>query len=188
MNQFKRAAEVSDWLGSENIATSLVSQTRQIRGQPPDWIVVGAGTGGTSATIGRYLRYLSDLAETRLCVVDPEGSAFFKAYTSGDLLARGRTSPILEGIGRARVEPSFLPSLIDLMLSIPDIASVAGSHWLERRSGARFGPSTGTNIVGALLIASKMVREGECGAIVTLACDGGDRYAETIYSGHWLKA
>ncbi len=23
----------------------------------PDWIVVGAGTGGTSATIGRYLRY-----------------------------------------------------------------------------------------------------------------------------------
>jgi cysteine synthase len=23
----------------------------------PEWIVVGAGTGGTSATIGRYLRY-----------------------------------------------------------------------------------------------------------------------------------
>jgi cysteine synthase A len=74
------------------------------------------------------------------------------------------------------------------MLSIPDIASVAGAHWLARRSGTPFGPSTGTNIVGTLLIASKMAREGECGAIVTLACDGGDRYAETIYSGDWLKA
>ena len=44
----------------------------------PDWIVVGAGTGGTSATIGRYIRYRRHA--TRLCVVDPENSAFFPAY------------------------------------------------------------------------------------------------------------
>ena len=44
----------------------------------PEWIVVGAGTGGTSATIGRYIRYRRHA--TRLCVVDPENSAFFPAY------------------------------------------------------------------------------------------------------------
>ena len=43
----------------------------------PAWIVVGAGTGGTSATIGRYIRYRRHA--TRLCVVDPEDSAFFPA-------------------------------------------------------------------------------------------------------------
>ncbi len=44
----------------------------------PSWIVVGAGTGGTSATIGRFIRYRGH--PTRLCVVDPENSAFFPAY------------------------------------------------------------------------------------------------------------
>ena len=46
----------------------------QLRLEPypvPTWVVVGAGTGGTSATIGRYLRYRQ--FPTRLCVVDPEG-------------------------------------------------------------------------------------------------------------------
>ena len=46
----------------------------------PRWIVVGAGTGGTSATIGRYIRYRREaLAVTRLAVVDPEGSVFYDA-------------------------------------------------------------------------------------------------------------
>ena len=41
----------------------------------PRWIVVGAGTGGTSATIGRYIRNIryrrEALAVTRLAMVDP---------------------------------------------------------------------------------------------------------------------
>ena len=46
----------------------------------PRWIAVGAGTGGTSATIGRYIRYRREaLAVTRLAVVDPEGSVFYDA-------------------------------------------------------------------------------------------------------------
>ena len=36
----------------------------------PVWVVVGAGTGGTCATIGRYMRLHK--YHTRLCVVDPE--------------------------------------------------------------------------------------------------------------------
>ena len=44
----------------------------------PSWIVVGAGTGGTSATFGRYVRYRRH--ETRIAVVDPEGSAFYGGW------------------------------------------------------------------------------------------------------------
>ena len=40
----------------------------------PTWVVVGAGTGGTSATIGRFVRYRG--LASRVCVVDPEHSAF----------------------------------------------------------------------------------------------------------------
>ena len=42
----------------------------------PRWVVCGAGTGGTSATIGRYIRYRR--LATRLCVVDPERSVFHR--------------------------------------------------------------------------------------------------------------
>ena len=64
--------------------TSPSRSSRRWRWSPPvpTWIVVGAGTGGTSATIGRYVRYRGH--PTRLCVPDPEGSAFFDAWCDGD--------------------------------------------------------------------------------------------------------
>ncbi|ETI64966.1 cysteine synthase [Sphingobium sp. C100] len=186
MDQFRRAAEVTDWRGSNNIAESVFAQLRDEPHPMPDWVIVGAGTGGTSATIGRYIRLRPELAATRLCVVDPEGSAFFRAYSCSDPEATGCTSRVVEGIGRARVEPSFMPKVVDRMLSVSDVLSVAGAHWLEQRIGKRFGPSTGTNIIGALMMAEEMVRQGCEGSIVTLGCDGGERYASTIYQPCWL--
>jgi cysteine synthase len=51
----------------------------------PAWVVVSAGTGGTSSTIGRYRRYSQRApAATRLCVVDPENSVCFDSYRTGD--------------------------------------------------------------------------------------------------------
>ena len=44
----------------------------------PSWIVVGAGTGGTSATLGRYIRYRR--LPTRLCLADPEASVFHRHF------------------------------------------------------------------------------------------------------------
>jgi cysteine synthase A len=79
MDQFTHAAEATDWRGANNIADALFSQMREVEHPIPGWIVVGAGTGGTSATIGRYIRLKPELAATRLCVVDPDGSAFFRA-------------------------------------------------------------------------------------------------------------
>ena len=64
----------------------------------------------------------------------------------------------------------------------------AGAHWLARRTGRCFGPLTGTNIVGALLLGLSMQRRGLSGSIATLACDRGERYADTIYDPAWLAA
>ncbi len=54
--------------------------------------------------------------------------------------------------------------------------------------GRRVGPSTGTNLWGALRIARELDVAGETGSIVTLLCDGGDRYADTVYDDAWLAA
>jgi cysteine synthase len=124
----------------------------------PDWVVMSAGTGGTSATIGRYIRY-RNLA-TRLCVVDVENSVFYDAYRSGDLDVTCRHGSRIEGIGRPRVEPSFIPGVIDHMIRIPDAASIAAMHVLSDRLFRRVGGSTGTNFFGLCWIAANMLREG----------------------------
>jgi cysteine synthase A len=74
LDQFTYAERATDWRGNNNIAESIFSQMALERHPVPSWIVVGAGTGGTSATIGRYARF--GRFATRMCVVDPEDSIF----------------------------------------------------------------------------------------------------------------
>ena len=82
LDQFTNAERATDWRGNNNIAESIFEQLDEESHPIPEWIVVGAGTGGTSATIGRFIRYRRHA--TRLCVVDPENSAFFPAYAQGE--------------------------------------------------------------------------------------------------------
>jgi cysteine synthase A len=185
MDQFTYAERATDWRGNNNIAESIFGQLALEHHPIPTWIVVGAGTGGTSATIGRYVRYQRH--DTSVAVVDPENSAFFPAFESGDGdFATGRPSRI-EGIGRPRVEPSFVLGVVDRMIAVPDAASIAAMRFCSRVMGRLVGGSTGTNLWGSLRLAAEMRRTGVRGSIVTLLCDGGERYSETYYDDDWLK-
>lgn len=188
MDQFTFAERATDWRGNNNIAESIFEQLAMEEHPIPAWIVVGAGTGGTSATIGRYARYHRH--PTRLAVADPEGSAFSPAWLAWDqgtdpALATGRASRI-EGIGRARPEPSFVPSVIDFITTVPDSASVAAMRHLKEFAHLASGPSTGTNLWLAWQIIANMLAAGERGSVVTLLCDNGERYAGSYYNEEWL--
>jgi cysteine synthase A len=185
LDQFGMASIVTDWRGNNTIASSIFEQMTRERHPVPSWIVVGAGTGGTSATIGRYCRYRR--LQTRLAVVDPEGSVFAESWRTGRRELVG-TGSAIEGIGRPRVEPSFVPSVIDEVRTVPDAASVAAMRLVEEVIGRRVGASTGTNVVGALEIVERMRAAGETGSVVTLICDGGERYASTYWDDEWVAA
>ncbi len=185
LDQFTNAERATDWRGNNNIAESIFEQMRDESFPIPEWIVVGAGTGGTSATIGRYLRYRR--YDTQLCVVDPENSAFFPSYAQGRRDIVGKSSRI-EGIGRPRVEPSFLPDIIDRMIVVPDAASVAAAHHVSAVLGRKVGPSTGTNVWGAFSLLGEMIAQGRSGSVVTLLADSGDRYQDTYFDADWLSA
>lgn len=185
LDQFTNAERATDWRGNNNIAESIFQQMRDEEHPIPDWIVVGAGTGGTSATLGRYIRYRRHA--TRLCVVDPENSAFYPSYVQGKDVVTGASSRI-EGIGRPRVEPSFLPGVVDRMISVPDAASVAAARHVSRVLGRKVGPSTGTNICGAFELLTEMVEQGRRGSVVTLLADSGDLYADTYFDDEWLTS
>ena len=185
MDQFTFAERATDWRGNNNIAESMFEQTRYERFAEPAWIVVSAGTGGTSATIGRYIRYKR--FQTQLCVADPQNSVFFDFFESGDATLTIDESSNVEGIGRPRVEPSFLPSVIDRMIKVPDEAAFATIHFLEKILDRKCGGSTGTNVYAAFQIISELNRQGRSGSIVSMICDGGDRYLGTYYDIDWLK-
>ena len=185
MDQFTNAERATDWRGNNNIADSIFRQMEREPHPIPAYIVMSAGTGGTSATLGRYIRYQGH--PTHLMVVDPENSVFMDSYLQKDRTITGTCGSKIEGIGRPRAEPSFIPEAIDSMTRVPDAASIATIHWLQKILGRKVGASTGTNMWGALTLARQMRDRGEQGAIVTLLCDSGERYLDTYYDADWVK-
>ena len=186
LDQFTNAERATDWRGNNNIAESIFVQMCEEAHPIPEWIVVGAGTGGTSATLGRFIRYRRHA--TRLCVVDPENSAFFPSYAQGRRDVVTGMSSRIEGIGRPRVEPSFLPDVVDRMVVVPDAASVVAARHVSTVLGRRVGPSTGTNVWGAFGLLAEMMEERRSGSVVTLLADSGDRYADTYFCDEWLTS
>jgi len=184
LDQFALAERATDWRGNNNIAESILGQLAQEPHPQPSWIVCGAGTGGTSATIGRYLRYRG--LSTQLCVAEPAGSAFVHGWRTRDRAACASRHTVIEGIGRRRVEPGFLFEIVDDVIEVQDAASVAAAWQLEALLGRRYGGSSGTNFVACLQLAARMRARGERGSIVSLLCDRGERYDATLFDPAWL--
>ncbi|WJS98519.1 PLP-dependent cysteine synthase family protein [Novosphingobium humi] len=184
MDQFTYAERATDWRGNNNIADSIFSQMAREPHPIPAWIVTGAGTGGTSATIGRYVHY--NRHATQVCVADPAASVFHRNWHDAAVITADGPTSRIEGIGRPRVEPSFIRSVIDRMEVVEDRASIAAARVLSRYLGRRVGGSTGTNLVAIARIATQMADAGEKGSIVSILCDSGERYGSTYYNDEWL--
>jgi cysteine synthase A len=186
MDQFTYAERATDWRGNNNIAESIFEQLAAEPHPCPSLIVVGAGTGGTSATIGRFVRYRR--YDTRVVVADPENSAFLGGWQADRADVTTDTPSRIEGIGRMRVEGSFVGGVIDDMVRVPDAASIAAMRWVSTILGRRVGGSTGTNVWASLQLIGAMRDEARTGSVVTLLCDGGERYAHTYYDDAWLAS
>ena len=155
MDQFTYAERATDWRGNNNIAESIFEQMSREDHPVPAWIVMSAGTGGTSAT----LRPLHPLQAAGHPALRRRSRAFgvlrglLPPATWRRPAARGSR---IEGIGRPRVEPSFVPEVIDRMMRVPDEVSLAAMRVLSRRLGRRVGGSTGTNFFALCVLASRM--------------------------------
>lgn len=185
MDQFTFAERATDWRGNNNIAESIFNQMQKEPNPIPSWIVMSAGTGGTSATIGRFIRYQG--FGTKLCVADPSNSVFYDYFLSGnkDLTIAKPTN--IEGIGRPRVEPSFIRTVVDDMLKIDDVAAIATMEHVNAVLNREVGGSTGTNLYAAFQVIARMQQNGETGSVVSMICDSGNRYKNTYYDENWLQ-
>ena len=185
MDQFTYAERATDWRGNNNIAELIFAQMAREEHPVPAWIVAGAGTGGTTATIGRYIRYRR--LPTRLCLADPDASVFHRHLDDRTIRSVAGPPSLIEGIGRPRCEPSFIPEMFDRVHAVSDAASIAAARVLSRRIGRSCGGSTGTNLWAVAQIVSAMAARGKEGSVVSLLCDSGERYRSSILDDDWLQ-
>ncbi|KAE9386770.1 PALP-domain-containing protein [Gymnopus androsaceus JB14] len=153
--------------------------------------VSGAGTGGTVAGIGRFLKSMNE--EVMVAISDPEGSGLYNKIKHGVMFdakesegtkRRHQVDTVVEGIGINRLTDNISLALpiVDDAFRITDAEAVAMSRYLVQHDGLFLGSSSACNLVACVKIAQKMDwKEGQ--TIVTILCDSGNRhYSKMIYS------
>jgi cysteine synthase A len=144
-----------------------------------DAFVAAAGTGGTLAGTGRALKAHDPAIRIVLC--DPYGSALYNFVKHGKLEAEGDSSA--EGIGIKRLTANFKDAPVDDAVRVDDRTMIEMAHWLLRASGLFVGGSAALNVAGAARYAATLPAGSR---VVTVLCDGGDRYRSRIYDAAWL--
>jgi cysteine synthase A len=145
-----------------------------------DAFVAAAGTGGTIAGVSAALKARNPNVLTVLC--DPMGSALYNYVNNGELKPEGESD--LEGIGIKRLTANFAGAPIDRAIRATDAEAIAMVHWLLENEGVFVGGSSGLNALGAARIA-KELPEGS--TVVTILCDGGQRYLSRIFNDAWMQ-
>ena len=186
MDQFTYAERATDWRGNNNIAESIFGQMQRGAHPCPAWIVMSAGTGGTTATIGRYhpLQAPSHAAVRRRC----RTLRLLRRLCHGRPRTRCEQPSRIEGIGRPRVEPSFVPGVIDHMVARSRRGSLAAMRVLSRASRPPRRRLDRHQFRRHVHAARACAPPAQSGSIVTLICDSGERYGNTYYSDEWLRA
>ena len=126
-----------------------------------DWLVAGAGSGGTYSGVVRYLKEQNPAVKGVLA--DPVGST----------MGGGEHADYnIEGIGNDFVADTMDMSLVDKVVKIDDNDAFTGARELAKKEGIFGGSSSGA----ALSAAKKLISAGARGNIVVILPDRGDRY------------
>jgi cysteine synthase A len=129
-----------------------------------DALVTGVGTGGTITGVGQVLK--ERRPGVRVVAVEPTGSP---------VLSGGRAGPHkIQGIGAGFVPEVLDRSVIDEVITVDDETALDAAREAARREGLLIGISAGAALSAALQLAARPEMAGK--RIVTIACDGGERY------------
>lgn len=126
-----------------------------------DYLVAGAGSGGTYSGVVRYLKEQDP--GVRGVLADPVGST----------MGGGEHADYnIEGIGNDFVAGTMDMSLVDKVYKVNDGEAFGAARQLAAKEGIIAGSSSGAALVGAL----KLIADGAKGNIVIILPDRGDRY------------
>lgn len=129
-----------------------------------DYVVAGAGSGGTYTGILRYLKERNPAI--RGILADPVGST----------MGGGEHSDYnIEGIGNDFIADTMDMTLVDDVIKVTDDEAFANARLLATTEGIFAGSSSGAAMAAVLKLTERI----EHGNIVTVFPDRGDRYFST---------
>ena len=137
-----------------------------------DYVVAGAGSGGTYTGILKYIKERNP--DTKGILADPVGST----------MGGGEHADYnIEGIGNDFIADTMDMSLVDDVIKVNDEESFGTARLLAKTEGIIAGSSSGAAMAAVL----KLIESGAKGNIVTVFPDRGDRYFSTglINRGAW---
>lgn len=145
-----------------------------------DAFTCAVGSGGTLAGVGLALKERNP--NVRIVLADPMGAALYNYYAHGELKAEG--SSITEGIGQGRITANLEGAPIDSALQITDEEALPVIFDLIKTQGLVLGGSSGINVAAAIRVARDL---GPGHTIVTILCDGGQRYQSKLFNPDFLR-
>ena len=129
-----------------------------------DAFVTGVGTGGTITGVGHVLKERNP--DALVVAVEPAASP---------VLSGGHPGPHkIQGIGAGFVPDVLDRSVIDEVFAVDDEVALEVARAASRREGLLVGISAGAALHASLELAARPELAGK--RIVTIACDGGERY------------
>lgn len=133
-----------------------------------DAIVAGVGTGGTITGVSRFIK--SKKPGFQAIAVEPEDSP---------VLSGGAPGPHkIQGIGAGFVPEVLETDILDGVVQVTNDAAVTMARRLAAEEGVLCGISAGANVHAAIEFGSRPENAGK--TIVTIICDFGERYIQTV--------
>ncbi|XP_014606801.1 PREDICTED: cystathionine beta-synthase [Polistes canadensis] len=144
-----------------------------------DYVIIGAGTGGTVTGIGRKLKELHP--EVKIIAVDPIGSILALPL---ELNKDDISFYEVEGIGYDFLPTVLDRSVVDKWIKVNDCESLNAARMLIKQEGLLCGGSSGSALSAFLKIAKDIPAKKR---VVVVLPDGIRNYMTKFVSDNWMK-
>lgn len=133
-----------------------------------DYIVAGAGTGGTITGCAEYLKNKNN--KVKVVAIEPATSAVLSGESAGK---HG-----LQGIGAGFIPKVLDTKLLDEIIKVTDDDAIATGKMIGKKEGYLIGISGGAALWAAIEVCKRP--ENKDKTVVVILPDSGDKYLSTV--------